>query len=156
MHVAGVTTNPGRAWVAQQARNFLMALEERSRSFRFLIRDRDTKFTSGFDGAFACEGVKIIRTPVQAPNANAVSERRVRSLRHECLDRILIVSRRQLESLLRVYVSHHNGHRPHRALQFQPPGASQPVVALDPVRCENVRRRDLLGGLLHEYWTAAA
>ena len=156
VHVAGVTTNPDGAWVAQQARNFLMGLGEKARSFRFLIRDRDAKFTSSFDEVFRAEGARIIRTPVKAPNANAVSERWIRSLRRECLDRILVASRRQLENLLRVYASHYNGHRPHRALQLQPPEPSRPVVALGLVQRENVHRRNLLGGLLHEYYPAAA
>jgi transposase InsO family protein len=100
----------------QQARNLLMDLDDRGRRPRFLIHDRDSKFSRAFDAAFHGEGVRVIRTPLQAPNANAHVERWVGSVRRECLDRLLIFSRRQLERVLRVYVRHYNEQRPHRAL----------------------------------------
>jgi putative transposase len=97
------TSNPDGRWVAQQARNLLMTLGDRQQAFRFLLHDRDSKFGGGFDAVFQSEGIRIIRTPIRAPNANAYAERWVRTLRSECLDRILIFSRRHLEHVLRVY-----------------------------------------------------
>ena len=106
----------------------------------------------------ASEGVTIIRTPVRAPNANAYAERWVGSVRRECLDRLLIVGRRQLEHVLRVYVRHYNRGRPHRALDLRPPDSSahSPVAAQSTPQALQVNRRDLLGGLIHEYELAAA
>jgi putative transposase len=121
VHLAGITTNPDGAWVTQQARQFAWKLEERPSSFRFLIRDRDSKFTRDFDAIFASEGIKIIKTPVRAPKANAIAERFVRTVRAECLDWLLITNRRQLERVLRVFVDHYNTHRPHRTLHLAPP-----------------------------------
>src|SRR6266516_26903 len=110
------TSNPNTTWMTQQARNLLMDLDERGRRPRFLIHDRDTKFSRAFDGIFQSEDIAIIRTPIRAPNANAFAERWVGSVRRECLDRLLIFGRRQLENVLRVYVRHFNQQRPHRAL----------------------------------------
>ena len=156
VHLAGVTAHPNRGWVTQQARHLSMALAERSRRLRFLIRDRDTKFAASFDAVFAADAIRVIRTPVRAPNANAVAERWIRTLRQECLDRMLIVSRHQLEHVLRVYVSHYNQHRPHRALELRPPDSTTPTTTLDHTRPGNIRRRDRLGGVLHEYHHPAA
>jgi putative transposase len=144
------SSNPDGRWVAQQARNLVMQFGD-ERPFRFLIHDRDAKFSHAFDEVFRSEGIRVIRTPVQAPNANAYAERWIRTLRADCLDRILILSRRHLEHVLRVYRGHYNEHRPHRALRLQPPdGRHQtPLNATD-----RLRRRDLLGGLIHEYEAA--
>jgi putative transposase len=109
------TPNPTGAWTAQQARNLLMTLDDRQQPLRFLIHDRDAKFSGGCDHVFQSVGITVIRTPVQAPNANAYAERWVGSVRRECLDRLLIFSRRQLEHVLRVYARHYNRHRPHRS-----------------------------------------
>jgi transposase InsO family protein len=106
VHILGVTANPSGAWVAQQARNLLMDLGDRAASFRFLIRDRDTKFTSTFDAVFASEVIRILRTPVRAPRANAIAERGIGTVRRELLDRILIVNHRHLEHALAKYVAH--------------------------------------------------
>ena len=116
IHLLGVTANPGCGWVAQQARNFLMDLGDRATQFTFLIRDRDSKFTSVFDAVFASEGIGILRTPVRAPQANAIAERWIGTVRRELLDRILIMNRRHLTAVLNEYVAHFNHHRPHRAL----------------------------------------
>ena len=106
VHVLGVTTNPNGPWVTQVARNFAADLEEAGRHFHFLIRDRGTKFTSSFDEVLASIGVEIIRTPVRSPRTNAYAERFVRTIRSECLNDLLVVSRRHLESVLDEYVRH--------------------------------------------------
>jgi putative transposase len=150
------TPNPSGAWVAQQARNLLMTVDDREQPLHFLIHDRDSKFGGGFDHVFRSEGIKVIRTPVQAPNANAHAERWVVSARRECLDRLLIFSRRQLEHVLRVYARHYNQHRPHRALALDPPERAERNPA--PLRApphRQLNRTDLLGGLIHEYEQAA-
>jgi putative transposase len=145
--------------VTQQARNLLMRLDDEGVRARFLIRDRDSKFTHAFDEVFRSEGIRVIRAPVRAPRARAHAERWVGSLRRECLDRLLIVGRRHLESVVRVYAQHYNEHRPHRSLAQQPPLAKPPPIreprASEQVRLDRVRRRDRLGGLLHEYELAA-
>jgi putative transposase len=116
VRVAGCTANPDGSWTAQRARQLAWSLCERATPARFLIRDRDSKFTRAFDEVFRSEGVEIIRTPFRAPKANAFAERWVGTVRRDCLDWLLICSRRQLERVLRVYVDHYNTHRPHRAL----------------------------------------
>ena len=151
------TTNPDTAWMTQQARNLLMDLDERRQRRRFLIHDRDAKFSRAFDCIFRSEGIEIVRTPIQAPNANAYAERWVGSVRRECLDRLLIFGRRQLEHVLRVYIRHFNQQRPHRSLDLRSPDPGSETVPspkTTPHRVR-VRRRDLLGGLLHEYEAAA-
>jgi transposase len=150
------TSNPTGAWTAQQARNLLMAVDDRKQPFRLLIHDRDSKFSGGFDHVFESEGIAVIRTPVQAPNANAEAERWVGSVRRECLDRLLIFSRRQLEQVLRAYARHYNRHRPHRSLALRRP--EQADSSPTPLRAPpypQLNRRDLLGGLIHEYEYAA-
>jgi putative transposase len=149
VHVLGVTAHPTGAWVAQQARNFVMDLGDRVTQFRFLIRDRDSKFTGMFDAVFASEGLRILRTPVRAPRANAIAERWIATARRELLDRILIINRRHLTAVLAEYVAHFNQHRPHRALGQAAPLRSLPPLASPPQ--VHLRRRDLLGGLIHEY-----
>jgi putative transposase len=149
------TPNPTGAWVAQQARNLLMTLDDRRQPIRFLVHDRDAKFGGGSDHIFEGEGIAVIRTPVQAPNANAHAERWVGTVRRECLDRLLIFSRRQLEHVLRVCARHYNQHRPHRSLALHP--HEQPDANPTPRRAPawQPNRRDLLGGLIHEYEHAA-
>jgi transposase InsO family protein len=126
---------------------------------RFLIRDRDSKFSRVFDDVFTSDGAQVITTPVQAPNANAFAERWVRTVREECLDWTLIWGRRHLERILNEYVRHYNDQRPHRGLQLRPPSSSEigttPTPSVVAV-ADRVRRRDRLGGLVHEYYQAAA
>jgi putative transposase len=155
VHLAGVTANPDGAWVTQQARNLLFVIAERGQRVRFLIRDRDAKFTRSFDDVFRSDGAEVLITPVQAPNANAHAERWIRTVRGECLDWLLITGRGHLEQVLRVYVDHYNVHRPHRALRLEPPvSPAGPSVISENRR--PVRRRDRLGGLLREYHRQAA
>jgi putative transposase len=155
VHVAGVTANPDGGWVAQQARNLLLVLGEQGRQLQFVLRDRDAKFSRAFDDVFRSEGAQILLTPVQAPNANAYAERWIRTVRAECLDWLLIVGRGHLEQILRVYVEHYNAHRPHRALELDPPDPTASPMLLNDNHRTRVQRRDLLGGLLHEYRRAA-
>jgi putative transposase len=150
VHLLGVTANPDAPWVTQVARIFATEREEAGRSFRFLVRDRDTKFTSSFDTVLASIGIEAIKTPVRSPRANAYAERFVRTVREDCLNHFLIFDRRHLESVLAEYVRHYNRARPHRGLDLDPP---QPRIAGD--RTGTVRRRDVLGGLIHEYELAA-
>jgi putative transposase len=155
VHVAGCSANPDGGWTAQQARQLAWSLAERATLARFLIHDRDSKFSRVFDEVFRSEGVEIIRTPFRAPQANAFAERWVGTVRRDCLDWLLISSRRQLERVLRVYVDHYNTHRPHRALGLTPPtpGPSLRLVGSNPP--DQLHRRDRLGGLIHEYARAA-
>jgi transposase InsO family protein len=155
VHLAGVTANPDGAWVTQQARNLLMGLGEPGRRIRFLLRDRDAKFCRSFDDVFRSEGAEVLLTPPRAPRANAYAERWVRAVRNECLDWLLILGRSHLKQVLRIYVKHYNEHRPHRALGLEAPDRPAGVALVGEEQQGRVRRRDLLGGLLHEYQRAA-
>jgi putative transposase len=148
VHVLGVTAHPTADWVAQQARNLVMDLSDRVAQFKFLIRDRDAKFTSMFDAVFADVGIRIIRTPIQAPRANAIMERWVGSVRREVLDRMLIVNARHLAQVLVEYEAHFNGHRPYRSLGQAAPLRVLPVSGTGDIK---ITRRDRLGGVIHEY-----
>jgi putative transposase len=154
IHLSASTEHPDGAWVTQQARNLAMGLDDRPTAVRFLIRDRDTKFVGPFDEVFRSEGARVIRTPVRAPNANAYAERVIGTVRAECLDWSLILSRRHLDRTLTSYATHYNRGRPHRALGLAPPLARDEVPS--DVSPRDVRRRDLLGGLIHEYYGRAA
>jgi putative transposase len=154
VHIAGITAHPNGAWVTQKARNILTTLNEEGKRPQILIRDRDVKLTKAFDEFLRKEGISVIRTPIAAPRAKAHAERWVGSVRRECLDRILIVSRSHLERVLCEYVAHHNTHRPHRALSQRPP-IPKPIPIRAPLGEARVRRRDRLGGLVHEYELAA-
>jgi putative transposase len=155
VHLAGVTANPNGLWVTQQARNLLQVLGEQGQRLRFVLRDRDAKFASSFDDVFCAEGAEMLVTPVQAPNANAYAERWIRTVRAECLDWLLVLGRSHLAQALRVYVTHYNTHRAHRALGLQPPEPAVRPALTGIVQPPRVQRRDLLGGLVHEYRQAA-
>ena len=149
VHLAGITAHPTGEWTTQQARNLLMNLSDHAGGFRFLIRDRDSKFTDAFDAVLTAAGIRIIKTPVRAPRANAIAERWIASARRECLDRMLITGERHLRLVLDEYTDHYNLHRPHRTLQQAPP-AGCPCPAA-PGTNARVLRRGRLGGLIHEY-----
>jgi putative transposase len=153
VHILGVTTHPTGAWLTKQARNLLMDLDDTARRFRFLIRDRDAKFTAAFDAVFTAIDVRIIQTPVRAPRANAIAERFVGSIRRELLDRILIVNQRHAAWVLRQYEHHYNDHRPHRTLGQAAP--LRPLPHRTTTDAGNIRRHDRLGGLLREYQQVA-
>jgi transposase InsO family protein len=126
-----------------------MDLDDANQRFRFLIRDRDAKFTAAFDAVFTAIDIRIVKTPVRAPRANAIAERWVGSARRECLDRMLVAGERHLRLVLGEYTDHCNSHRPHRSLQQEPPaGRAHPPVEVTGM---GVLRRDRLGGLIHEY-----
>jgi putative transposase len=155
VHVVGCTSNPNTHWVTQQARQFAWTLPERPEPARFLIRDRDQKFTSEFDTVFRGAGVQVVLTPRQTPTANAVAERFVRTIRSECLDLLLIVNSQHLRTVLAGFAHHYNHHRPHRSLGLVPPIPRCPPLKPALARPAHVQRRDRLGGLLHEYGVAA-
>ena len=148
VHILGVTAHPTADWVAQQARNLVMDLGDRAAQFRFLIRDRDAKFTNLFDAVFASEGIQVIKTPIQAPRANAIMERWVGSLRRELLDRVLILNARHLRHVRTAYETHFNTHRPHRTLAH-----AAPLRPLDKPGVGDIKviRHNRLGGVIHEY-----
>ena len=135
---------PSRAWIPNGAKPLGIRC-------RFLVRDRDSKFTRDFDAVFASEGIRVIKTPVRAPKANAIAERFVRTVRAECLDWLLIVNRDHLESVLRAFVDHYNTHRPHRSLQLTPPEPNCHELRVVGTVSPGVQRRDRPGGLIHEY-----
>lgn len=151
VYLAGCTSQPNREWVTQQARQVAWTLAERAAPVRFLIRDHDRKFAGSFDAVFQTQGTQIVRTPVQVPEANGIAERFVRTVRSECIDWLVIMNSRHLGRALTVFVDHYNGHRSHRSLDLAPPNgrlAIAPWAGRQPIV---VKRRDRLGGLLHEY-----
>jgi putative transposase len=160
--ITGVTAHPHAAWVTQQARNVTGDLDDERIEAKFVVRDRDTKYVAAFDEVFRSQGARILTTPFRTPNANAYAERFVRTVRSECLDHLLVVNARHLERILRVYARHYNGYRPHQGLSQEipaPPTRPTPSVAVGPHSehaCpRSIRRRDRLGGLIHEYELAA-
>lgn len=152
VRIVGITANPVTGWVTQQARNLSMELAEHANPVKFLIRDRDAKFTASFDAVFAAEGTRVIKSPIRAPRANAICERVIGTIRRECLDRTLIFGRRHLEAVLAEYIEHYNSHRPHRSLSQRPPAAPDVTPpTIGDIDVARLRRADLLGGLIHEY-----
>ena len=154
VHLSVSTSKPDSVFVLQQARDLAMSFSEEQRSITLLIRNRDAKFSRSFDDAFASEGIRVVCTPIRAPSANAFAERWVETLRAECLDWLLIFGARHLDRVLRTCVKHYNQKRPHRGLQLLAPESAAPVAAELGVVL-HVHRRDLLGGLIREYESAA-
>ncbi len=152
VHILGVTAHPTGAWAAQQARNLLMDLGERAGYFKFLIRDRDSKFTCAFDEVFAGNGTRIIKTPVRSPLANSFAERYVGTLRRECLDHLLIHGEQHLRQILTEYARHYNDHRPHQSREQRSP-RHEPGDPIDMTA--RIRRRQAVQGLISEHRRAA-
>jgi transposase InsO family protein len=160
--ITGVTAHPHAGWVTQQARNVTGDIADLGIKTKFFVRDRDTKYVASFDEVFRGESAETLRTPFRTPNANAYVERFVRTIRSECLDDLLIVNARHLERILRSYARHYNGHRPHQGISQEIPAPSLPsfesaATSVQPSHSDrlHVRRRDRLGGLIHEYELAA-
>ena len=135
--ITGVTEHPDARWVTQQARNLSGELGDEGVEVSFVLRDRDTKYVAAFDEVFSADGAQILKTAVQAPNMNAYAERFVRTVRSECLDHLVIVSRRHLENVLRVYARNYNGHRPYQGLRQEVPVTDEVALPLDTVRAED-------------------
>jgi len=152
VHILGVCARPTGAWTAQQARNLLMDLGERAGQFRFLIRDRDSKFTAVFDEVLAGDGMRIIKAPVRSPRANSFAERYVGTLRRECLDHLLIHGERHLRRILAEYARHYNEHRPHQSREQRPP-LHEPGQVVDMTG--RITRGQVVHGLINEYRRAA-
>jgi transposase InsO family protein len=152
VHILGITAHPTGAWTAQQARNLLMDLGERAGRFKFLVRDRDSKFTGVFDDVLVGNGVRIIRTPPRSPRANSFAERYVGTLRRECLDHLLIYGEQHLRRILAEYSRHYNGHRPHQSREQRPP-LHEPGQTVDMTA--RIKRTHVVQGLISEYRRAA-
>jgi len=147
IHFAGCTEKPDAIWTTQQARQLIWNLDDSSHTFRFLIHDHDTKFSSLFDNVFVSESINVIHIPFQAPKANSFAERWVRSVREECLDHILIINQTHLRCVLKEYVNYYNHHRPHQGINQQ-----FPISAPRHNRNGPVRQRNILGGIIHDYY----
>jgi putative transposase len=157
IHIMGTTAHPTAAWTTQLARNLVMDPQDAGVTMKYLIRDRDSRYTPAFDNVFEDEGIAIVKTGIRVPRMNAIMERWVRSCRAELLDRTLILNQAHLLHALREYESFYNEHRPHRALHAAAPLRSLPEPITEPDRLDHldIRRRDRLGGILHEYQHAA-
>lgn len=150
VHIAGCTTNPKHGWVEQQARQLVWQLEDEGSPIHFLIHDRDSSFTKSFDNVFASAGIHCIITPARTPNANVYAERWVRTVREECLDKLLIINEPHLRRVLKEYEDFYNNARPHQGIDQRTPNPREPVEGDLPVRC-----RDVLGGIIHDCYRAA-
>jgi putative transposase len=155
-YLLGVTAHPTGAWTTQAVRNLLMDLGDRATTMKFLLRDRDSRFTRAFDAVFAADGIRILTSPPRAPRANAICERMIATLRRELLDRILIVNERHLRQVISVYLRHLNAARPHRALgQLAPAQAETEPPQVINLADHQVRRKSVLDGLTSEYQITA-
>ena len=152
IHFAGCTTEPNQRWVTQQARQLMWDLNEQGTPIRFLIHDRDTKFSASFDTVFASEKIDIILTPYRAPNANAYAERWVRTVREECLDKLIILNQQHLHRVMREFVTYYNTARPHQGIAQQIPTP----ISNKPNTSGRICCRDVLGGIIHDYYRDAA
>jgi hypothetical protein len=151
VHILGVTAHPTAAWVTQQARQLLWEIGDRANQFRFLIRDRDAKFTAAFDAVFASEAITVTKIPPRSPNCNPHAERFVRSVREECTNRILLLDRGHAEKILRDYAHHFNNHRPHQGRHQLAPNDDPTIIPLPPPR---IKRHRAVTGLINEYQRA--
>jgi transposase InsO family protein len=157
VRLLGVTAHPNAVWVTQAARNLVMDLDEAGHHVRYLIRDRDAKYPALFDEILANAGIKVVCSGVRMPRMNSIMERWVRTCRRELLDRTLIWNQRHLLHALREYETFYNQHRPHQGIANARPLAALPVPIMDSHQLAQltIRRRDRLGGIIHEYEHAA-
>ena len=147
MHLAGITTHPNGRWVAQQARQLIWQFEETGAQFRCLIRDNDSNYTDSFDTVFESQGTRVIPTPLQAPNANAVAERWVRSVRQEILDHVLIINEVHLRRVLQAFLEYYNNRRPYQGLNQQ-----SPIPRSETILEGKIEKRPILGGIINDYY----
>ncbi|MEV7130617.1 integrase core domain-containing protein [Streptomyces sp. NPDC093260] len=150
VYILGVTVHPTAAWATQLARNLLAG--DRASGFRYLLRDRDSRYTQAFDAVFTADGIEILKSAPQTPRMNAHAERFIRTVRAECTDRLLIYNEQHLRHVLAQYARHYNCGRPHRALQLRAPADDPDVI---PFPTQRIKRHDILGGLIHEYRNVA-
>ncbi len=150
MHLAGCTAHPTGAWVTQQARQILWEFEDCELPVHYLIHDHDTKFTDTFDTLFEAKGVEIVDIPYAAPNANAYAERWVRTVREECLDKLIILNERPLRRTLNEYVTDYNARRPHQSLEQDSPCGLASASRQEPICC-----RKVLGSIIRDYYREA-
>lgn len=151
VHFAGCTSNPNNAWITQQARQTTWLFEDDDLPMRFLIHDHDTKFSRSFDTVFEASDIEIIYPPFQAPNANAFAERWVRTVREECLDKIIILNEAHLRRVLKQYLRYYNSRRPHQGIQQDCPDTFDAPDLSQPIRCHHI-----LGGIIKDYHRSAA
>jgi putative transposase len=151
IHFAGCTAHPTSTWVTQQARQITWSISEPKICARFLIHDRDAKFSPAFDAVFRSEGIEILLTPYQAPNANAFAERWVRTIRQECLDHLIILNETHLRNVMSEFVKHYNTAHPHQSIQQKLPVSPTVLPSTGAIH-----RCDRLGGIVHEYFREAA
>jgi hypothetical protein len=148
LHILGVTAHPTAAWATQQARQLLWEIGDRASRFRFLIRDRDAKFTAAFDAVFTSEDITVAKIPPRSPNCNPHAERFIRSVREECTNRVLLFDRGHAEKILRAYAHHFNNHRPHQGRHQLAPNDDPTIIPLPPPRIE---RHRTVAGLINDY-----
>ncbi|MDX3260174.1 integrase core domain-containing protein [Streptomyces sp. MI02-2A] len=148
VHILGVTAHPTAAWATQLSRNLLANLADRAAGFRYLLRDRDSRFTQAFDAVFTADGIEILKSAPQTPRMNAHVERFIRSVRAECTDRMLIYNEQHARRVLAEYAEHYNSGRPHRAQHLRAPADDPDVI---PFPAQHIQRHDVLSGLIHEY-----
>ncbi|MFF3933038.1 integrase core domain-containing protein [Streptomyces hirsutus] len=152
VHILGVAAHPTAAWATHLARNLMADLGGRAAGFRYLLCDRDSRYTQAFDAVFTADGIDILKTTPQAPRMNAHAERFIRTARAECTDRLLICNEQHLRHVLAEYAERYDSSRPHRALDLRAPADGVDVIAFPAQR---IQRHDVLGGLIHEYRNAA-
>jgi transposase InsO family protein len=155
LHITGVTAHPSRSWAAQQARNLAADLDTRLDSLRFLLRDRDDKYSPAFDAIFQAEEMDILKTAPRAPRMNAHCERIIRTLRSEICDHVLILNASHAREILGRYRRHYNEHRPHQSRHQLPPNIDQHPATMHDLEARRVVRTRVLGGLINEYRYAA-
>jgi putative transposase len=154
VHLAGMTAHPNAGWMVQQARNVSMFMAEQEEAPRFLLRDRDTKFTQAFDAIFESDGVEVVKVAVRAPNMNAFAERIVQSIKTECLNNFIVFGEKHLRHLLTEYLAHYHEERPHQGV-----GnvllSGQETEEVESLPLDQVRCSERLGGLLKHFYRAA-